>query len=349
MYIKWDINSVKIDLSVNFGSQRVMEASCCLVAFLSALLIQTAAAAPAPSNSSTTDTCSNGFLLKEIARIVDNSSPGIKHLGDIPAYAATSCAQVAEFRSGNLSGYYWIQEGSGPARVFCQMDGEEFGEEGVWMRVAGVNMTETNSQCPSGLELVTSPKRLCRKRVSSGCSSAKFSVHGIPYKKVCGKVIGYQYYSPDAFRPFYHDQQRTIDGLYVEGVSITHGSSPRHHIWTLAAALDEVPDHNKYSCPCTNSKSHVPYTGLIPPFVGTDYYCETGSRTSYRNKYYLQDPLWDGQGCGRFSSCCEGSRKPWFCKELPAYVTDDIELRVCCSGSRSGEDVLLETIELYIQ
>ena len=141
----------------------MMEASCGLVAFLCVLLIQTAAAAPAPSNSSTTDTCSNGFLLKEIARIVDNSSPGIKHLGDIPVYAATSCAQIAEFRPGNLSGDYWIQEGSGPARVFCQMDGEEFGEEGVWMRVADVNMTETNSHCPSGLELVTSPKRLCRK------------------------------------------------------------------------------------------------------------------------------------------------------------------------------------------
>ena len=88
-------------------------------------------------------------------------------MGDIPVYAATSCAQIAKFRPGNLSGYYWIQEGSGPARVFCQMDGEEFGEEGVWMRVAGVNMTESNSQCPSGLELVSSLKRLCRKTVSS--------------------------------------------------------------------------------------------------------------------------------------------------------------------------------------
>jgi len=71
------------------------------------------------------------------------------------------------------------------------------------MRVAGVNVTETNSKCPSGLELVTSPKRLCKKTVSSGCSSAKFSVHGAPYKRVCGKVIGYQYYSPQSFNPFY--------------------------------------------------------------------------------------------------------------------------------------------------
>ena len=81
--------------------------------------------------------------------------------------------------------------------------------------------------------------------------------------------------------------------------------------------------------------------------MGTGYYCETGSRVGHTSKYYLEDPLWDGQGCGRFSSCCEGSRKPWFCKELSAYITDDIEMRVCCDGPRnSDEDVLLETIEL---
>ena len=319
---------------------------CCSLSLL--LLLEIAAAAPAPSNSSTTDTCSNAFLLKEIARIVDNSSPGIKHLGDIPAYAATSCAQIAQLRPGSSSGYYWIQEGSGPARVFCQMDGEKFGEEGVWMRVAGVNMTESNSQCPTGLQLVTSPKRLCRKSVTSGCSSATYSVHSVPYRRVCGKVIGYQYFDTDGFKPFYANQQLTVDGLYVEGVSITHGRSPRHHIWTLVAARDEVPTNTIESCPCTNSKSYVPFTGLIPPFVGTDYFCETGSRVSSRNKYYLEDPLWDGQGCGRFSSCCDGGRKPWFCKELPVNVTDDIEMRVCC-GHKSNEDVLLETIELYIQ
>ena len=84
--------------------------------------------------------------------------------------------------------------------------------------------------------------------------------------------------------------------------------------------------------------------------MGTDYFCETASRVSVQNKYYLEDPLWDGHGCGRFSSCCDGSRKPWFCKELPGNVTDDIEMRVCCDSSRNGnEDVLLETMELYIQ
>ena len=29
-----------------------------------------------------------------------------------------------------------LQDGSGPARVFCQMEGREFGQDGVWMRVS---------------------------------------------------------------------------------------------------------------------------------------------------------------------------------------------------------------------
>ena len=124
---------------------------------------------------------------------------------------------------------------------------------------------------------------------------------------------------------------------------------PRQHIWTLAAALDEVPGHNIHACPCTNSESNVAYTDLIPEFIGDDFYCETGSRTSNSDRYYLDDPLWDGEGCGRFSSCCEGERKPWFYKDLSQNVTSDIEVRVCADEARSGEDVLIEIISLYVQ
>ena len=147
---------------------------------------------------------------------------------------------------------------------------------------------------------------VCRKTVTLGCSSASFSTYGVPFTSVCGKVLGYQHYSPDAFHPYYTNQGRTLDDLYVDGVSITHSRVPRQHIWTLAAALDEVPGNNVYSCPCTNSKSHVAFTGLIPKFIGDGFYCETGSRIANSARYYLEDPLWDGKGCGRYSSCCEG-------------------------------------------
>ena len=293
--------------------------------------------------------CTNKALLESLKVIVSESEPGIRHLGDISAYAATSCQQIASLRSEATSGHYWIQEESGPARVYCAMEGVSCGE-GVWMQVANINMTETSSKCPVGLEKVTSPKSLCRKTVTSGCSSASFSTHGVPFSKVCGKVIGYQYSTPDAFNPYYYYQGRTLDDLYVDGVSITHSRVPRQHIWTLAAALDEVPGHNVYSCPCTNSKSHVAFTGLIPEFIGDDFYCETGSRTGYAKRYYLEDPLWDGKGCGRYSSCCEGEGKPWFFKDLSQSVTSDIEVRVCADSNRNtDEDVLIEIISLYVQ
>ena len=178
-------------------------------------------AVPVPDSNTTAvgvsggGVCTNKALLESLKVIVSESEPGIRHLGDIPAYAATSCQQIASLRSEATSGHYWIQEESGPARVYCAMEGVSCGE-GVWMQVA--NMTETSSKCPVGLEKVTSPKSLCRK---TGCSSASFSTHGVSFSKVCGKVIGYQYYSIDGFHIYYSNQGRTIDDLYVDGVSIT--------------------------------------------------------------------------------------------------------------------------------
>ena len=291
--------------------------------------------------------CTNKALLESLKVIVSKSEPGIRRLGDIPAYAATSCQQIASLRSEATSGHYWIQEESGPARVYCAMEGVSCGE-GVWMQVANINMTETSSKCPVGLEKVTSPKSLCRKTVTSGCSSASFSTHGVPFSKVCGMVIGYQYYHVNAFGPYFNNQGRTIDDLYVDGVSITHSRVPRQHIWTLAAARSEVPGNAGDACPCTNSKSHVAFPGLIPEFIDDDFYCETGSRIANSARYYLEDPLWDGKGCGRYSSCCEGEGKPWFFKDLSQSVNSDIEVRVCVDEAR-GEDVLIETISLYVQ
>ena len=66
-----------------------------------------------------------------------------------------------------------------------------------------------------------------------------FAVQSVKYSKVCGKVTGYQYASPGAFATYYNNQALTLDGNYVDGVSITHGH-PRRHIWTVAAVVDAV-------------------------------------------------------------------------------------------------------------
>ena len=278
-----------------------------------------------------------------------------RNLGETPEFAAKSCNQIAAVRPCNEPGYYWVQGTAGVVGVYCEFNTEfAYGQPGGWTRVANVNMTEPDSECPEGLEMLTQPRsrRICRKTIATaGCSSTTFSTYGLEYKKVCGKVIGYQYYQTDAFNPYRANQQLTIDDVYVDGVSITYGCNPRQHIWTFAAALSEDDRSStiRYICPCSNTR--VSYDWAIPRYVGSDYFCETGNRASYVNNpnYLVDDPLWDGKGCGPESTCCDGAGKPWFCKDLPEPSTDDIEVRLCASEGRSSEDVAIEIVELYIQ
>ena len=214
------------------------------------------------------------------------------------------------------------------------------------MRVADLDMTDPTQSCPSGFRQITSPKRACGKP-RSGCVSTTFPVHGVQYSRVCGRVTAYQLSSPDAFYTYYRNRQLTIDDLYVDGVSLTHGQNPRKHIWTFAAALDET-HYGVNACPCTNTDTA--YTGAVPPFIGQDYFCDTGSRNRFQyNIFYSNDPLWDGAGCGPTSTCCSFNNPPWFCKQLPQPTTENIELRLCGNESLNDEDIAIETIELYIQ
>ena len=265
-------------------------------------------------------------------------------------YLATSCKQIGELKPHYDSGYYWIQGALGAVGVYCEMGiNNTFGQSGGWMRIAYVNMRNNHSQCPPGLIYnVTEGRRLCHKpSLTPGCDSIKFRTHGVNYSKVCGRVIAYQYYQPNGFGPSRYTPG--ISQTYVDGVSITHGS-PKQHVWSLAAAHDEVfqsgfhAEHT--SCPCLHPSQ--PFHGIIPSFVGEDYYCETGSRTRAQKRCYFDDPLWDGKGCEGENKCCDRGG-PWFCKQLPQPTQDDIEMRVCTNQKRSHEDYMLEQIEFYVQ
>ena len=191
-------------------------------------------------------------------------------------------------------------------------------------------MTDPSQQCPDGYRLetrTTAPLRTCGRPGPAGCVSTTFHVHGIEYSHVCGRVISYQYRSTDAFG-LYSENDNSIDAAYVDGVSLTHGQSPRQHIWTFANTLDEVESGgDRSSCPCIQPQD--PFTGVLPPFIGQDYFCDTGSRDMFQHIFYPDDPLWDGQGCGGNSTCCSFNNPPWFCKQLPQPTADDIELRLC--------------------
>ena len=264
-----------------------------------------------------------------------------------PCHPATSCKEILQLDPHSPSGLYWIRGTDGASKhMYCDMERSCKGVGGGWMRVASVDMTDSSNSCPSGLRTLTEPRRLCAKNINgAGCSSAVLPVEGVQYSRVCGKIIGYQQKTPDAFVP-YHRGQRTIDSRYVDGISLTYGRSPRKHIWTFVIAVDEYNSRPNNVCPCTNTRNTNP--PAVPPFVGHDYFCDTGSENHYQHIFYGADPLWDGEGCGQFSTCCSWNNPPWFMKEI-SPTTDDIEMRLCCDQPRSDEDVTFETLEIYVQ
>ena len=104
-----------------------------------------------------------------------------------------------------------------------------------------------------------------------------------------------------------------------------------------------------YSCPC--SRTDVPTAGVVPPFIGNEYFCESGTANGWAQNsvLYADDPLWDGENCPKNSSCCQLNNPPWFCKDLGREFRSDFEVRLCGDEDLGNEDVPLELIELYMQ
>ena len=151
----------------------------------------------------------------------------------------------------------------------------------------------------------------------------------------------------------HYTENRSIGDQYLDGVSLTHGHvGGRQHIWTFAVGLtEEHPQHYQYMCPCDTDESSV----VSPPFVGNDYFCESGYNQLWPNDFrydavlFADDPLWEGQNCTSTSICCQFNNPPWFTKNLTNHTTDDIELRLCVTNNISTKDTALELIELHVK
>ena len=273
-------------------------------------------------------------------------------LGQNQDYPAASCSEIPTSCS---SGHYWVRSSNGTAvQVYCDLDRVcGCNSTGGWTRVINVNYTDDPSQpCPGEwfpITYDTEPTRLCGRTGSiAQCVSALFSTYGIRYRHVCGRVIGFADESPDAFG---HGVGQSIEGAYVDGVSLTHGlPGARQHIWTFAAGLLETVSSIApvYSCPCVSETAS-------PSYVGENYFCESGNSGSvWPSVLHASDPLWDGQGCGN-PPCCDldsgppGVTAPWFCRQLPQVTSDDLEVRICGNQQTGDEDTPLQLVELYIR
>ena len=200
-------------------------------------------------------------------------------------------------------------------------------------------MSDFSQWCPSAWrEYNTSGVRACGRLFNStgSCAATIYST-GRQYSRVCGRVIGYQIGSPDAFQ---------VDDLFdLDGISITYGSE-HNHIWSYVAGIYEMERFPSNRCPCTSEQARL----ILPQFIGDNYFCESGNPTdSFNyNQFFSNDKLWDGQQCE--GTCCNGTNSPpWFSVRLPATTTDVIEVCICGDESTDNEDTPVELLEIYVQ
>ena len=257
-------------------------------------------------------------LLSQLDSLQDSNSAIYSQLneilsGQLPSIPASSCMQVSLVNSSPPSGYYWVRASNGSAvRVYCDMTRSCGGVTRGWTRVAYLQFENGSDPCPSGFrERNDSGIRTCgNSSTTATCPSILFDTYGIPYSKVCGKVLAYQDSSTNAFANYHREMNLTIDSNYVDGVSLTHGSNPRQHIWTFAAALDEFDIFNNGAAACPCSHTRFREVSLSPTFVGQDYFCDSGVQGIIRSRGFKDDPLWDGAGCGPTSICCSFNNPP---------------------------------------
>ena len=213
--------------------------------------------------------------------------------------------------------------------------------QGLWHRLIFLNMSDPTEQCPfAWREYNNSGVRACGRPTSSkGSCAAIRHFTSRQYSRVCGRVIGYQFASPDAFR--HHEKSNNID---LDGINITHGTN-HSHIWSYVAGYIQINIQHPSKCPCSIDNGQ----GIGPPSsVGDNYYCESGSPNDHPVSLYTDDPLWDGQQCE--GTCCTGTNSPpWFSVDFRNQTTDAIEVSICCDQSTEDEDVPVELIEIFVQ
>ena len=238
------------------------------------------------------------------------------------------------------------------------------GGEG-WTRIAYLNMSDPSQNCPQGWNLATystdsGTVRACHRDVlwpQPQCDTVTFPTGNEEYSQVCGRAIGYQIGSTQAFSGtfvrFGSPQNETvIDGYYIDGFILSHGPpGSRQHIWSFVTGNSE-DDPGSSACPCAPNATDV----TVPSFVGSNYFCESGrvydtGRPGYSHLFF-NDPLWDGQGCHlEGNTCCTFNSPPYFSTQLPEPTTDDILASICAVDNLVGtiDDTRINFLEIYVK
>ena len=269
---------------------------------------------------------------------------------------ANSCAEIYNLAPGNSpSGYYWLRnQADGTAvSVYCDMDLTcGCSNQRGWTRMAVFDMSDPSTNCPSQWRLLSAGgKRACGKGTNGwGWNAQSYSVQGVPYQRVCGKIIGYLFGSPDGYNRWNWQKWRTVNDVYFDGVDVVYGhynpntnANNYNHVWSNGASFYDNYGH----CPCQTGSNKI-----VPTFVGNNQYCEGGgTSTSWSPTLKPADPLWDGLACtNNEAPCCsQGTGPPWFCSNITTPTTENLAIRLMTDQGWNDEDVPVHSYELYVQ
>ena len=127
---------------------------------------------------------SNSQLNEQLMETIRQVQPQLGLPGCNPS-RNRSCQEILYCFPSAPSGYYQIHAPNGSlVQVYCDMEGTNCGGEGGWMRVACVNMSQSDTTCPQGLtQKVLSGLTLCGRSDTSvgSCQSTFFSSLGLNY------------------------------------------------------------------------------------------------------------------------------------------------------------------------
>ena len=107
------------------------------------------------------------------------------------------------------------------------------------------------------------------------------------------------------YRPITSLTSRSLDGVYVDGISITYGN-PRKHVWTYAVGSSDDYNYTQTNCPCAK------YPGPDPPIYNCSQLLHIELNLLYcysfiAKELIITDPNFNVSSC----SCRKLMEEPW--------------------------------------
>lgn len=237
----------------------------------------------------------------------------------------TSCRALQLAHPETTSGTQWIDPGSGPVQVFCEMTRQG----GGWTRIA---LVEPAIACPSPWAPVSAAGTPACHRPGNQDQSAVVFPSIVPWREVLGAIEGRSMDSPDAFHP----SGTTVDTNYVDGVSVSALDAVREHLFTLGSS--HIDTDNDCPCPPGNGPS-------ANAFVSDRWVCDRPAASP--GSSYDPTPLWDAV----LNECAPADFVDgyFYASAGATERTDNIEVRLLLDEDQGDEDLALTRVELYVR